>query len=135
MPDTPSIIGNFYVGKNLGAGYSGAIYRSTHIHTGQEVALKLQDVDHECPTNRYERNIYPSLQGGKGMPRLYSAGVQGQWDYLAIELLGSSLDTLWKQVDRQVLPTRTVCEIAMQVVRTINTGRRSQLTPLARLNC
>jgi len=113
----PNSVGNFRLGKNLGAGYSGSIHRSKHIHTNQIVALKLQDVNHECPTNRYERSIYPALQGGKGMPRLYASGVQGKWDYLAIELLGSSLDGLWRETGRQVMELRTVCEMSMQMVR------------------
>jgi hypothetical protein len=42
---------------------TGSIFRATHIHTGELVALKVQHVNHECPTNRYERHLYPSLQG------------------------------------------------------------------------
>lgn len=53
--------------------------------------MKVQDVDHECPTNRYERNFYPSLQGGKGMPTLWAAGVQGDHDYLGTRALVSQL--------------------------------------------
>lgn len=80
------------------------------------MALKVQLVDHECPTNRYERVFYPLLQGGKGMPTLYGSGVQGQYDYLAIDLLGSSLDSLFRKSGRKVMDLRSVCSIAMQLV-------------------
>jgi hypothetical protein len=59
----PRYLGNYFLGDNLGSGYSGSIFRATHIHTGEIVALKVQHVNHECPTNRYERHLYPSLQG------------------------------------------------------------------------
>ena len=64
----------------------GSIWQAVNPFTGQSAAVKVQDVDHECPTNRYERNFYPSLQGGKGMPTLWAAGVQGDHDYLGTAL-------------------------------------------------
>ena len=81
------------------------------------MALKLQDKDDECPTNKYERGFYPSLQGGIGMPTLWSAGIEGRWDYLAIDLLGSSLHSLYWKSGKNTMDLRSVCCIAMQVVR------------------
>ncbi len=129
----PNVIGNWWLGENLGSGYSGvsqgtynflhvynmhigSIWRAQNIHNGEVVALKVQDVDHECPTNRYERAFYPSLQGGKGMPTLWAAGVEGKWDYLAIDLLGSSLDSLYRKSGKEMMDLRSTCCIAMQVV-------------------
>ncbi|KAJ6619462.1 kinase-like protein [Mycena sp. CBHHK59/15] len=112
----PRYIGNYYLGDNLGSGYSGSIYRATHIHTGQVVALKVQHVNHECPTNRYERHLYPSLQGGEGMPTLWACGVEGAWDYLAIDLLGASLDNLYRKSGKEVMDLSNVCAIAMQLI-------------------
>jgi len=95
----------------------GSIYKATHLHTHQVVALKVQYAHHECPTNRYERHIYPLLQGGIGMPKLYAAGVQGVWDYLAIDLLGASLDSLYRKSGKETMDLRSVCSIAIQVVK------------------
>lgn len=89
------------------------------MYSGQEVALKVQFVDHECPTNRYERVFYPMLQGGKGMPTLYGGAVSGQYDYMAIDLLGASLDSIFRKSGQKVMDLRSVCSIAMQVVRVI----------------
>ena len=94
----------------------GSIYRATHIHTKQVVALKVQDVNHECPSNRYERRLYPLLQGGVGMPRLFAAGVSGMWDYLAIDLLGASLDNIYRRSGKDVMDIRSVLSITIQVV-------------------
>ncbi|KAJ7069850.1 kinase-like domain-containing protein [Mycena amicta] len=112
----PRYLANYYLGDNLGSGYSGSIFRATHIHTGAVVALKVQHVNHECPTNRYERHFYPSLQGGVGMPTLWACGVEGQWDYLAIDLLGQSLDSLYRKSGKDTMELSTVCSLAMQII-------------------
>ncbi|KAK7469176.1 hypothetical protein VKT23_003667 [Stygiomarasmius scandens] len=113
---TPQVIGNWWLEELLGSGYSGSIYRARHIYTRQVVALKVQHVNHECPTNLYEQNFYPCLQGGEGMPTLYAAGVEGKWNYLAIDLLGPSLDSLFKKSGKETMDLRSVCCIAMQVI-------------------
>ena len=56
------------------------------------------------------------------MPKLYAAGVQDVWDYLAIELLGPSLDSLFRRSGQDVMDIRSVCAIAIQAV-----GERSSV--------
>ncbi|KAL5501438.1 hypothetical protein ACEPAH_8698 [Sanghuangporus vaninii] len=112
----PSRIANWFLEECLGSGYSGSIWRATNPFTGQTAAIKVQDVGHECPTNRYERNFYPSLQGGTGMPTLWAAGVQGDYDYLVIDLLGASLDSLYRRNGKKMDLRSTIC-IAMQVIQ------------------
>ena len=50
------------------------------------------------------------------MPNLYASGVEGPWDYLAIDLLGSSLDGLYRRSGKDTMDLRSVCSIAIQVV-------------------
>nr|GAT60367.1 dual specificity kinase 1 [Mycena chlorophos] len=104
----PRYLANYYLADALGSGYSGSIFRATNIHSGDVVALKVQHVNHECPTNRYERGFYPSLQGGVGMPTLWAGGVEGQWDYLAIDLLGPSLDNLFRKSGKDTMELSAV---------------------------
>ena len=52
---------------------TGSTFRATHLHTGQVVALKVQPVDVSYPSNPHERQIYPLLQGGAGMPTLWAS--------------------------------------------------------------
>ncbi|KAJ4482194.1 kinase-like domain-containing protein [Lentinula aciculospora] len=114
--EIPHLIANWWLQERLGSGYSGSIFKAVHVHTGKVVALKVQRVDHECPTNKYERGFYPSLQGGVGMPTLWASGVEGMWDYLAIDLLGASLDSLYKKSGKETMDLRSVCCIAMQII-------------------
>ncbi|KAI0304509.1 kinase-like domain-containing protein [Multifurca ochricompacta] len=112
----PPQIGNYLLGQPLGSGVSGSTFRATHIHTGQAVALKVQPVDISYPTNTHERKIYPLLQGGVGMPTLWASGVWGRWDYLAMDLLGSSLDRLYRKAGKNVMDLRSACSIAIQLI-------------------
>lgn len=115
-PVIPRFLGVWELLEPLGSGYSGTIFRAYNVHTGQVVALKVQAIDHECPTNKYEQMIYPLLQGGKGMPTLWASGVYRHWSYLAIDLLGSSLDRLYKSSGKDTMDLRSVCCIAMQLI-------------------
>lgn len=111
-------IGNWLLLEKLGSGFSGAIYRAVNVHTNpqQVVALKLQRKDEACPTNKYERYFYPILQGGVGMPTLSGSGVDGSWDYLALDLLGSSLHSLFWKSNKSTMDLRSVLCIGMQVL-------------------
>jgi len=51
------------------------------------------------------------------MPTLWASGVEGIWDFLVIDLLGPSLDNLFRKSGKDCMDTRSVCSIAMQVVR------------------
>ncbi|KIM89287.1 hypothetical protein PILCRDRAFT_95199 [Piloderma croceum F 1598] len=112
----PNRIGNWWLGDKLGSGFSGSIFRASNVHTDQIVAVKIQYANHECPTNRYERGFYPSLQGGEGMPTLWASGIEGIWDFLVIDLLGPSLDNLFRKSGKDCMDLRSVCSIAMQVI-------------------
>ncbi|KAH7909909.1 kinase-like domain-containing protein [Hygrophoropsis aurantiaca] len=112
----PRRLGNFYLEECIGSGYSGSIFKAYNIHTHSYVALKVQHLDHECPTNKYERGFYPVLQGCEGIPMLWASGVQDKWDYLAISLLGPSLDNLIKKSGKAVMDLRTVCSAAIQII-------------------
>lgn len=87
-----------------------------HTKPQQIVALKIQRKDESCPTNRYERFFYPILQGGLGMPTLWGSGVDGSWDYLALDLLGASLHSLFWKSNKSTMDLRSVLCIGMQVV-------------------
>ncbi|KIJ17893.1 hypothetical protein PAXINDRAFT_130380 [Paxillus involutus ATCC 200175] len=117
----PRRLGNYWLETRLGSGYSGSIFRAHNVFSGEFVALKVQDVNHECPTNRYEEYIYPLLQGGEGMPQLFASGVHGKWHYLVISLLGLSLDNIYRNNGKKPLDLRSVCSIAIQMISRLQT--------------
>jgi len=50
------------------------------------------------------------------MPTLWASGVEGPWDYLALDLLGSSLHSLFWRSNKSTMDLRSVLCIGMQVV-------------------
>ena len=54
----------FRVGPKIGSGSFGEIYGGVNVHTGEEVAIKLEPVKSKHPQLIYESKIYRVLQGG-----------------------------------------------------------------------
>ena len=50
------------------------------------------------------------------MPTLWASGVDGSWDYLTLDLLGSSLHSLFWKSNKSTMDLRSVLCIGMQVV-------------------
>ncbi|KZV62211.1 kinase-like protein [Peniophora sp. CONT] len=115
-PVWPRYVGNYLLGRKLGSGVSGSTFQATHVHTGMVVALKLQPLSISYATNDYERVVYPLIQGGEGMPTLWAHGRIGQWDYLAMDLLGASLQGLLREADTPTMDMRSVISIAVQLI-------------------
>ena len=53
----------YRVGPKIGSGSFGEIYEGTNIHTGEEVALKLEPLRSRHPQVLYESKILRLLQG------------------------------------------------------------------------
>ncbi|KAF7979648.1 hypothetical protein HWV62_41619 [Athelia sp. TMB] len=56
------------------------------------------------------------MNGGEGIPLLYASGVEGIWDYLVMDLLGPSLENIFRRSGRAMMDLRSVCSIAMQLI-------------------
>lgn len=54
----------FRVGPKVGSGSFGEIYAGTNVHTGEDVAIKLEPIKSKHPQLLYESKIYRVLQGG-----------------------------------------------------------------------
>lgn len=55
----------FRVGPKIGSGSFGEIFAGTNVHTGEEVAIKLELLKTKHPQLLYESKIYRVLQGGR----------------------------------------------------------------------
>lgn len=61
----------FRVGRRIGSGAFGEIYLGTNIESGEEVAIKLEDLtDSEDPQLLDESNVYRVLEGGRKLRHL-----------------------------------------------------------------
>jgi len=75
----------------LGNGTFGSIYKAENIRTKELVALKIESLKTETKLLKNETKIYQYLNGIEGIPKVLWFGVDENNNYMAITLLGKSL--------------------------------------------
>lgn len=105
----------FRVGVKVGSGSFGEIYAGVNVHTGEDVAIKLEPIKSKHPQLIYESKIYRVLQGGYGIPGVKWFGSEGDYNVLVIDLLGPSLEDLFNFCGKR-LSLKTVLMIADQMI-------------------
>jgi hypothetical protein len=84
---------------------------------GKEVAIKLEPaVEKQHSPLKHESKIYKTLMGGTGVPWMIWSGKQGDYNVMVIDLLGPSLEDLFKMCNRH-FSLKTVLLLADQLVR------------------
>ena len=58
--------------KKLGSGAFGEIYTGINKETNEEVAIKLEPIKAKHPQLFYESKLYMTLEGGNGIPKIYT---------------------------------------------------------------
>ncbi|KAI7743982.1 hypothetical protein M8C21_001749 [Ambrosia artemisiifolia] len=95
-----------------------------NLHTGEECAVKLEPTKTKHPQLHYESKIYMLLQGGSeslnlaGVPNLKWFGVEGEYNAMAIDLLGPSLEDLFNYCNRK-FSLKTVLMLADQLINRV----------------
>ena len=118
----PTIMnGKYRLERKIGSGSFGEIYCATHLSSKQEVAVKLEPQKTKHAQLSYEYRIYRILASSNsqiGIPRVLHYGVEGSYNTLIMELLGSSLEELFTLCNRQ-FTIKTVCMLAEQLLTRI----------------
>ena len=130
------VIREFRLGPKIGSGAYGEIYKGTNIHTGEEVAIKLELIYGPQKALVNESKIYKVLQGGcrsislfldlntfliifcfiDGIPTFKWFGFfEGKYNVLVIDLLGPSLEDLFNSCGRK-FSLKTVLMLADQMI-------------------
>lgn len=122
-----NIADRYIVGKKLGSGSFGDVYygidkqpddRGKH----QLVAIKLEKITdkNKISMNSHENEMYQILyQPNKGIAKLFWSGIKDNYHILVMELIGPSLDQLFKQCNNK-FSLSTVALIGKQMLRIIN---------------
>lgn len=93
------------------------MFYGVHKVAGKEVAIKLEPVVEKQPSPlKHESRIYKTLMGAPGVPWMIWSGKQGDYNVMVIDLLGPSLEDLFKMCNRQ-FSLKTVLLLADQLVR------------------
>lgn len=120
------IIGSRYIlGKKIGSGSFGDVYYGIDKEENakgkhQLVAIKLEKRSDKSSMNDHEKKMYQILyQPNKGIAQLFWSGIQGDYYILVMELIGPSLEQLFKNCGGK-FSLSTVALIGKQVLRIIN---------------
>lgn len=78
--------------KEIGHGAFGRVYLVREPDTGTEYACKTEELGVDVPQLDYERRVYQALTGTPGVPTAYFWWQRDGKNWLAMELLGPSLE-------------------------------------------
>ena len=87
----------------------------THTIAGKEVAIKVENANAKHSMLKQESRIYKTLMGGPGVPWMMWSGKQGDYNVMVIDLLGPSLEDLFKICNKH-FSLKTVLLLADQMV-------------------
>lgn len=109
---------NFKLTKKLGSGGFGQIYLGVNTKSNLEVAIKLEKNSSNCPQLLYEAQFYKrllkdaSVLNNRGLPHVYYTAREGDFTYMVMDRLGSSLEDLYQKCNRK-FSLKTVCMIGL----------------------
>jgi serine/threonine protein kinase len=100
--------------SHIGSGAFCDVCLGRNINTNEEVAIKIEKKNIEVSTLQHEAKIYIYLNRINGIPRVKSFGSQDEYNYLILDRLGRSMDTLTKSLSS--IPINTLLLVAKDIV-------------------
>lgn len=96
------IIGSkFKLLTKIGSGSFGEIYQAINTENNEEFAVKLEKVTNRCQQLIYESKLLKIIQGAPGIPNVYWAGTDKEYNAMVLDLLGPSLEDLFNVCGRK----------------------------------
>jgi casein kinase I family protein HRR25 len=99
----------------------GTVFIGVHTIAGKEVAIKIEPAIAKHSPLKQESKIYKTLMGGPGVPWIMWSGRQGDFNVMVIDLLGPSLEDLFKMCNRH-FTLKTVLLLTDQLVSFLRAG-------------
>ncbi|KAF7290528.1 Casein kinase I isoform delta [Mycena indigotica] len=110
--------GKYRLEEEIAAGGCGQVFIGVHNVAGKEVAIKLEPAIAKHSPLQQESKIYKRLMGNTGIPWIMWSGRQGDYNVMVIDLLGPSLEDLFKMCNRH-FSLKTVLLLADQLISRI----------------
>ena len=109
----------FALKDTLGTGAFGKVLKAVNKQSNELVAIKFEETVKGKPQLLLaESDVLRRLQGGVGIPRLYSSGKRGNGQYMILELLGPNLQTQYSTRNKD-FTGKTILQIAVQSLERI----------------
>lgn len=118
MAENLRVAKKYRIDHYISSGSFGDIYQGTNLISGDKVAVKLESTSTRHPQLKYEAKVYRALAGGTGIPVVHWFGVEGEYNALVIDLLGPSLEDLFRFCGRK-FSCKTILLLADQLISRI----------------
>ncbi|CAH8512692.1 unnamed protein product [Schistosoma turkestanicum] len=112
--------------RKIGSGSFGDIYLGVNQLTGEEVAIKMENVYAKHPQLQFEHKVYRLLAGAVGIPQARWYGTCRTYWVLVMDLLGPSLEDLFTFCCRR-FTLKTVLMLADQMLARIENVHNKSL--------
>ena len=99
----------------IGKGAFGKIYLSKDLKSGKDVAIKIEENNEQFSYLLNEYKAYQKLGNYDKIPKIYDCFQRDNKNYLVMDVLGSSLNSLFKQ-NHKIFSLATVLNIGLQIV-------------------
>ncbi|KAF9810273.1 hypothetical protein IEO21_07041 [Rhodonia placenta] len=110
--------GKYRLEDVIAKGGCGSVFLGVHTVAGKEVAIKLEPAMAKSSPLKQESKIYKSLSGAPGVPWIMWSGKHGPFNVMVIDLLGPSLEDLFKMCNRH-FSLKTILLLADQLISRI----------------
>lgn len=112
------VAGKYQIVQAIGRGSFGEIFQALNLETKTSVGIKVELADIDYPQLISESRIYDELRGGPGIPYIYWFGTEGLHNFLVMDLLGESCESLFEKRGRR-FSLKTVLLIGHQMISRI----------------
>ncbi|XP_067133196.1 uncharacterized protein [Centruroides vittatus] len=112
-------IERFYqIKRNIGRGSFGQVIEASDRITGEDVAMKVEDINTMRPKLQNEKQVYDAIKETNGFPKVICYGTDRNYNFLIIDLLGPSLEELFEYCGRQ-FTLKTTLMLAVDMLNRI----------------
>ncbi|CAG9325663.1 unnamed protein product [Blepharisma stoltei] len=115
-----AIGGRFIKESIIGEGNFGTVYRALDSTNKKPVAVKVEKPSIDISQVENEIRVLNALQGNRGFPRLIASGTEDGSMYIAMQLLGPSLEEKFQE-SKHLFSLMVVLKIAEQILSRIQT--------------
>lgn len=102
----------------IGSGSFSTVRLAVDMRSGDELAVKIEPEDAHYPQLMMEAKRYKSLAGGVGVPEVHWSGAEYGFRFMAMELLGPSLEAVFESFD-YFFAFETVINLAVQMLEVV----------------
>jgi hypothetical protein len=103
--------------QKINEGSFGTIFKAENIRTKEIVAIKFENKTEQIKSLKNEARIYQYLGRLDGFPQLKTFGTTDKVNYLVMDLLGNSLDSII--INYKELPLKIVLVLGIQIIKRI----------------